>query len=72
MEIGANELNMGTKHGAISSDQEQYLTVGEAKILTEQDTSLAEVLAPGQAQLLRPIWHLSGAFLVTCIQQPRN
>ena len=64
---------VGTKHGAISSDQEQYLTnVGEAKILTEQDTSLAEVLAPGQAQLLRPIWHLSGAFVVTCIQQPRN
>ena len=64
---------LGTKHGAISYDQEQYLTnVGEVKILTEQDTSLAEVLAPGQAQLLRPIWHLSGAFVVTCLQQPRN
>ena len=36
---------VGTKHGAISSDQEQYLTnVGEAKILTKKDTSLAEVL----------------------------
>ena len=48
-----------------------YLTiVGEAKILTEQDTALAEVFGTWTKSSTTD--ETNGAFLITCMQQPRN